>query len=77
MEMRKATILAAAIGAILGSVAGATAQSYPARPTSIIVPFPPGGQVDTLARILLDRMRASLGQPIIIEMSEARPAASA
>ncbi len=67
MQVRTAAIFAAAIGAILGSVAGATAQSYPTRPISIIVPFPPGGQVDTLARILLDRMWASLGQPIIIE----------
>jgi tripartite-type tricarboxylate transporter receptor subunit TctC len=67
MQVRTAALLAAAIGAILGSMASAAAQSYPTRPISLIVPFPPGGQVDTLARILLDRMRASLGPPIIIE----------
>ncbi len=45
----------------------APAQTYPSRPITIIVPFPPGGQVDTMARIVLDRMRASLGQTIIVE----------
>ncbi|MET0669080.1 MAG: tripartite tricarboxylate transporter substrate-binding protein [Xanthobacteraceae bacterium] len=67
MKMRTAAFLAAAFAATLGPIANATAQSYPSRPISIIVPFPPGGQVDTLARILLDRMRAALGQTIIIE----------
>jgi tripartite-type tricarboxylate transporter receptor subunit TctC len=67
MAARTAAFFAAAMAAIAGSIAGAAAQTYPSRPISIIVPFPPGGQVDTLARILLDRMRASLGQPIIIE----------
>src|SRR5262249_11413048 len=46
---------------------GALAQSYPARPISVVVPFPPGGQVDTVSRLLLDGMRASLGQPLIVE----------
>jgi tripartite-type tricarboxylate transporter receptor subunit TctC len=52
---------------IAGPGTPAAAQDFPSRPITIIVPFPPGGQVDTLARILLDKMRASLGQPIIIE----------
>src|SRR5215470_4723672 len=45
----------------------ATAQSYPSRPITIIVPFPAGGGTDVVARLLAERMRASLGQPIIIE----------
>jgi tripartite-type tricarboxylate transporter receptor subunit TctC len=45
----------------------ANAQSYPSRPITIIVPFPPGGPVDTIGRIIGDRMRASFGQPVIIE----------
>jgi tripartite-type tricarboxylate transporter receptor subunit TctC len=45
----------------------ARAQAYPSRPVSIIVPFPAGGPTDTLARILADRMRAALGQSIIVE----------
>jgi tripartite-type tricarboxylate transporter receptor subunit TctC len=49
-------------------VAGnATAQSYPSRPLTMIVPFPAGGATDTLARFLAERMRAILGQPVVIE----------
>jgi tripartite-type tricarboxylate transporter receptor subunit TctC len=43
------------------------AQSYPSRPITIVVPGPPGGPGDTLARVLAEPMRATLGQPIIIE----------
>ena len=45
----------------------ASAQSYPSRPITIIVPFAAGGPTDAIARILSERMRSSLGQPIIIE----------
>ena len=45
----------------------ARAQDYPARPITLIVPFPPGGPNDTLGRIMAERMRASLGQPVIVE----------
>src|SRR6202048_2267881 len=58
------------MGAILltpGWLAIAAAQNYPARPVTMIVPFPAGGATDTLARFLGERMRAVLGQPVIIE----------
>ena len=45
----------------------ATAQTYPARPITMIVPYPPGGPTDVLARVLAEQMRSSLGQPMIIE----------
>jgi tripartite-type tricarboxylate transporter receptor subunit TctC len=45
----------------------ARAQSFPSRPITIIVPYPPGGPTDTIARLLADRMRGSLGQPVVIE----------
>jgi tripartite-type tricarboxylate transporter receptor subunit TctC len=45
----------------------AHAQNYPSRPITIVVPAPAGGPGDTLARVLAEPMRASLGQPIIIE----------
>ena len=45
----------------------AAAQSYPSRPVTLIVPFGAGGPVDTLARALSEAMRASLGQPGVIE----------
>ena len=45
----------------------ATAEDYPARPITMIVPFPAGGATDTLARVLGERIRAILGQPVIME----------
>jgi tripartite-type tricarboxylate transporter receptor subunit TctC len=50
--------------AISGSAA---AQVYPARPITMVVPFPAGGPTDVIARIVADGMRTPLGQPIIIE----------
>src|SRR5688572_19833910 len=41
--------------------------SYPDKPIRLIVPYPPGGGTDVIARIVQDRLRASLGQSIIIE----------
>jgi tripartite-type tricarboxylate transporter receptor subunit TctC len=43
------------------------AQAYPSRPITIVVPFPPGGSTDVVARIMAERMRPVLGQPITIE----------
>src|SRR5438128_2554661 len=45
----------------------ARAQAYPSRLITIIVPYPPGGPTDTIARLLSEHMRRSLGQPVIIE----------
>ena len=45
----------------------ARAQTYPARPITIIVPFLPGGVSDVMARLMAEPMRAFLGQPVIIE----------
>src|SRR5262245_18151150 len=54
--------------AALPVVSGVTrAQPYPSRPITLNVPYPPSGPTDTLARIFAERMRASLGQPVIIE----------
>jgi tripartite-type tricarboxylate transporter receptor subunit TctC len=57
----------AAMMASLGVASNAIAQVYPSRPITMIVPLPPGGAVDVLARILVEPMRASLGQPVVIE----------
>jgi len=59
--------LVAAALALALQIGGATAQDFPSRPVTIIVPFPAGGPTDTLARILADRMKDSLGQSVIVE----------
>jgi tripartite-type tricarboxylate transporter receptor subunit TctC len=45
----------------------ASAQSYPSRPITIIVPTPPGGATDSVARVLAEHMRTTLGQSLIVE----------
>src|SRR5262245_40743480 len=45
----------------------ARAQVFPSRPITLIVPLPPGGALDTLARTFAEHMRTTLGQPMIIE----------
>jgi tripartite-type tricarboxylate transporter receptor subunit TctC len=46
---------------------GADAQAYPTRPITMVVPFAAGGPSDVVARILAERIRGSLGQPVIVE----------
>src|SRR5215468_6297911 len=58
------SVLLAAIQATTGDAA---TPAYPARPITMIVPYPAGGQADTIGRIIAAHMRATLGQPIIIE----------
>jgi tripartite-type tricarboxylate transporter receptor subunit TctC len=60
-------ILVALALAIFGGIVDAQAQAYPSRPITLVVPFPPGGSTDAAARIMAERMRAPLGQPIVIE----------
>jgi tripartite-type tricarboxylate transporter receptor subunit TctC len=53
--------------ALTASGASVHAQTYPSRPITLVVPFPPGGSTDVVARIMAERMRPLLGQPIVIE----------
>ena len=66
--MTFARALAAAITVACLLLAGAaSAQNYPERPVTMIVPFPPGGATDAIARIIQDPMQKALGQPIVVE----------
>jgi len=56
-----------ALVVLLASALVALADNYPSRPVALLVGFPPGGPTDTLARILADAMKPSLGQTIVIE----------
>jgi tripartite-type tricarboxylate transporter receptor subunit TctC len=66
--LRRRFLHLAAGAAALPAVSGiATAQTYPTRPITMVVPFAAGGGADAIARAIADRMRAALGQTIIIE----------
>jgi tripartite-type tricarboxylate transporter receptor subunit TctC len=60
-------LIVAAIAAALAGLSTASADNYPSRSITIIVPFSAGGPTDALARTLGDRMRQTLGQPIVVE----------
>jgi tripartite-type tricarboxylate transporter receptor subunit TctC len=62
----KSLIVAIAL-TVFASITGAQAQNFPSRQISLIVPFPPGGSTDVVARIMAERMRPLLGQPVIVE----------
>ena len=62
-------LLAALLGAswMLGDTDLAHAQPYPNRPIRMVVPFPPGGPTDGMARIISDRLSVVLGQAVVVE----------
>jgi tripartite-type tricarboxylate transporter receptor subunit TctC len=68
---RRRALLAAGVLILLafgpGSTIPAGAQSYPDKPIKMIVPFPPGGPIDTMARLTGQSISASLGQQVIVE----------
>jgi tripartite-type tricarboxylate transporter receptor subunit TctC len=60
-------LAAALLAASVLAAGAASAQTYPNRPITLIVPFAPGGATDAIARIIQDSMAKSLGQPIVVE----------
>jgi len=55
------------VAACLALVASADAEEFPTRPIMLVVPYPPGGGNDLIARIVAARMSPALGQPIVVE----------
>src|SRR5690606_20971627 len=67
------TIVAVTIRGALTMTAAATwpslavAQDWPVRPLRLVVPYPPGGAVDQVARLITPKLEAALGQPVVVD----------
>ena len=59
--------LAGALAFFAGALVSAAAQNYPIRPITLIVPYPPGGGVDLIGRLVGQQLSAALGQQVIVE----------
>jgi tripartite-type tricarboxylate transporter receptor subunit TctC len=62
-----AVVLIAFLAGLLAGIFPALAETYPSRPITLIVGFPPGGPTDALARILAEGLRTALGQTVVVE----------
>ena len=67
MLQRSAMVVSFGVALLLGAAAIAFAADYPDHPIRVIVSVPAGGGVDTVTRIVTDKMRAELGQPVVVE----------
>jgi tripartite-type tricarboxylate transporter receptor subunit TctC len=65
--MQRRTFVGAALAALGADAASATAQTFPSQPFHIVVPFPPGGGTDALARAVQEPMQKALGGTIIVD----------
>jgi len=65
--MRVIASLPLAAALLLAGVPDASAQDYPTKPITMIVPFPAGGGVDVIGRIVAEKLAAALGQPVVID----------
>src|SRR6476469_10458785 len=66
LKVMLAALVACGAALVVG-VTGACAQTYPAQPIHMVVPFPPGGGTDALARAIQDTFQKAIGQTVIID----------
>jgi tripartite-type tricarboxylate transporter receptor subunit TctC len=74
MSTKRAVLCALACAAVLLAAADAQSQPYPSKPIRMIVPFPPGGPIDVMGRLVGERLSQGIGQTVVIEN---RPGAGA
>ncbi|MHA6965110.1 Bug family tripartite tricarboxylate transporter substrate binding protein [Zobellella denitrificans] len=67
MELTRRRFIGAAMAAAALLAGGVQADGYPSKPVSIVVSYPPGGDVDAIARLFADKLTGRLGQPVIVE----------
>ena len=68
MKLKRQTLIKAAVLALgCAILPAAFAQSYPARPVRVVIPFPPGGTLDTVGRMLAQKLSEQTGQAVVIE----------
>ena len=66
-NLRAGTVAFATIAALTHGITPAAAQAYPSKSIRMVVPFPAGGGIDTVARVIAPKLAESLGQPVIID----------
>lgn len=67
MKLHRRQILAAATAAFALSTGGALAQAYPAKPITIVVPYPAGGDTDAMARLYAEKLSSRLKQTVLVD----------